>query len=219
MKKGVIAITWIFHPILLYFYLIVLISLIQPVEFLSANLDVILFLIPSFFTIVMFPLIASLLMKKLGLLNSIEMNERESRIGPLIATAIFFIWYYINVRDNPDVPVIISTIALAASVAICLGFFINNFTKLSLHMIGSGLFLASIVLLAFQVDMTGFYINLDLNNYLEVSPVLLVFGATLLSGIIGFSRLYLNAHSSSQISLGFLVGVFSVLVAYRINDL
>lgn len=53
---------------------------------------------------VMFPLIAIVMMKTLGLISSIEMPDKKERIGPLIITGLFYMWLYVNVRHNDNIP-------------------------------------------------------------------------------------------------------------------
>lgn len=52
----------------------------------------------------MFPMISILLMKALGLIQTLEMKDKKERIGPLIVTGLFYMWLYVNVRNNTNIP-------------------------------------------------------------------------------------------------------------------
>ncbi|MDR1155562.1 MAG: hypothetical protein LBL04_12725 [Bacteroidales bacterium] len=122
-------------------------------------------------------------------INSFYMSRRRERILPLICIAIF---YYIAYRTlhNMHTPFIIQKFILASTVAVFLASFISIFWKISLHGVGIG-------------GVTGMVAALT-----TVSPMLLpVLSAfIILSGLVGYARIRLNAHTPAQYYTGVLLG-------------
>ena len=159
---------------------------------------------------VIFPLLTMLLMRLIGFIDGLEMSTKEERIGPLIATIVFYTWMYVNVRNNTEIPSVYSILCLGSIISLGLSFLINVFDKISLHMVGlSGLVTFVYILLAvFQ------YQWLQLGD-ISVQMILVLIGVLLITGVVGVSRVYLQAHSLSQILGGVLVGIIGQAIAWR----
>ena len=115
--------------------------------------------------------------------------KRRERMLPLICTAIF---YYIAYRTLHSIhtPFVIQKFVLASTVAVFLTSIISVFWKISLHGVGIG-------------GVTGMVAALT-----TVSPMLLpiLLGFIILSGVVGYARIRLNAHSPAQYYAGVLLG-------------
>ena len=70
---------------------------------------------------------------------------------------------------------------------------INLFWKISIHMMGIGGFTGMMLTMAslYKTDLTWVYIGI------------------ITAGLVGFSRLQMNAHSIKQVALGFVLGILS----------
>ena len=90
-------------------------------------------------------------------------------------------------------------LGLIAATASCLLLIFLNF-KSSLHMMGMG------TLLMFLI---GLSIHFEINITIAIS------GITLIAGLVATSRLYFQAHSSSEILIGFLIGIVSQLLTFK----
>ncbi len=121
--------------------------------------------------------------------SSFYISKRRERILPLICTAIF---YYIAYRTlhSMHTPFIIQKFVLASTVLVFLTSFISVFWKISLHGMGIG-------------GVTGMVAALTTVSSMLL-PVLLVF--IVLSGVVGYARIRLNAHTPAQYYAGVLLG-------------
>lgn len=131
-------------------------------------------------------------------LSKVTIPERHERIVPLFTTVIFYFFGYYVMR-RLSAPDFIQYFLLSSFICVLLAAIIHLKYKISLHMIGFG---GMIGLIA----MMGHSLNVN------ISIILMLFIA--LSGIIGSSRLYLKAHSVTEVYSGFslgFIGTFSVM--------
>lgn len=172
------------------------------------------FLIISFLTLAIFPLLTVVLLRALDFIKSFQMHEKQERILPLLISCLFYIWYFVNLKDNTVYPDSLRAIALGAAITVTSCFFINNFSKISLHSAAAGAFVFGVILL-FIYTNTG-YIALDnIINY-RLSSIFVIFLSILLAGLVGTARLSLNAHKLDDLYGGYLVGIISQLAAFKI---
>src|SRR5690606_38276950 len=127
-------ITILFHPIFVAFGTAYLVYYLQKAEYVSIENKYPMWLGYLFINLIMFPLIATFLMKALGFISSVTMKEPRDRIIPLIATMIFYFWAY-NVAKNvtPEVPLFLRSFLLGSFWGIIMIFIINIFFKISMH--------------------------------------------------------------------------------------
>ncbi|MDZ4844264.1 MAG: hypothetical protein SH857_01800 [Chitinophagales bacterium] len=190
----------LFHPLFFPTYAILFVNWVSPYQL--AGLDQ-----PSklklFATIILnttfFPLMTVFIMKKLGMVKSIFLREREERIIPLIAIGMFYFWSFVVIK-NLEINTFITTLFLGASIAVFACFFLNLFFKISIHTIGAGAFFAMALLLAFASSYN-----------LEV-PILVIL---IFAGLLGSSRWYLGEHGGVEIFSGYVVGFLSQMVALK----
>ena len=128
------------------------------------------------------------------IIHSIETESRRERIIPLIVTTFFYFFAYYLVARLP-ISRLIGFYQLACSLTITLALLVSIFWKISLHMIGIGGLVGTLLIL-------GFHMNTNVFN-------ILVF-AVIAAGLLGFARLRLNKHTPLQVYVGFLLGVFSM---------
>lgn len=129
-------------------------------------------------------------------IKTIEMNEPRERIIPYFITMILYYFTYYSILRS-HVPEIIKSFLLSTVISIFLTIVINSKFKISTHMIGSGGLLALVIVIIFRY-----------NIYNQFALIFVV----LISGIIAFSRLYLQSHNQKQVYLGFFLGLFSTLI-------
>ncbi|HMP28809.1 MAG TPA: phosphatase PAP2 family protein, partial [Saprospiraceae bacterium] len=97
-----------------------------------------------------------------------------------------------------------------------IAFFINNFTKISLHTIAISSFVSALFFIKFAFDYNDFVLKISPNQIYIVSIDLLLIIAILIAGLVGTTRMYLKAHTPDQVYGGYLVGAFAHLIAYII---
>lgn len=212
------VISYVMHP--LFFIGYVLLFLMQANRYLFSfpNDKAQGLLLISILTIaIMFPLMAILMMKALGLVKSLEMEDKFDRILPLIITGLFYLWLFVNIRKNDNIPSVFTFFVLGSTISVFLALIINNFSKISLHAIGLGGFVAVITVITFQ--WTYGFVDIPipiLNMEFRLSDRFILMIAVLLAGMVGTSRLYLKAHKSDEVFGGYFVGILSQMIAYII---
>ena len=166
---------------------------------------------------VLFPMISILMMKALGLISALEMKDKNERIGPLIVTGLFYMWLYVNIRNNDSIPAALSFFVLGCTISVFLALIINSFTKISLHTIAAGGLATGMMYILFHFT----YGHLDvaipvLQTQFRMSDRLVLIIIMFTAGAVGASRLYLKAHKENEIYGGYVVGILSQLIAIRI---
>lgn len=185
-------ISYVFHPILMPSYALLFLMFFQYSFFsLTIPLNIKwLILTMIFITTVLFPLLSIFIMLRKGMIRSLKMESRQERIYPFITTAIFYyLSYYLLSRIQ--ISYVFHILILGSTLLIITALFINFFWKISIHMIAIG-------------GVLGTFLGLSVLAILNIPQFILLL--ILISGIIGFSRLKLNAHNSAQVYAGFLTG-------------
>lgn len=209
-------ISHIFHPLFLFFYLIILVYWMNPYAYrIEQSRDLNVMWIMTFLILIFFPLLTTVLMKALKMIPSFQMNDKQDRIGPMIATIVFYVWYFINVKNDPTFPAQAVMISLGATICLCIAFFVNNFSKVSLHAAGAGAFLMALLIVSFEFASPHLTISF-LSLEWVVSPLFIVLIGVFIAGIIGTSRLILKAHNSDDLYGGYVIGIISMLISYKI---
>ncbi len=144
------------------------------------------------------PVLATLLLKRAGVIRDVLLGERSERLFPLLLTALFYILTYYLLKQI-QLPSLIYYYVIGATLLVLICLIITFKWKISIHMISMG-------------GVTGFLIATSLLLRTDVS--LLVMLAVLLSGIVGSSRIRLNAHTPMQVYAGFVLGLVVMLFLY-----
>ncbi len=206
----------LFHPLFVVTYLLLVLFAVNPYLFSVQDAKGQgLVLISVVFLSVLFPMVVIIMLRFLGFIESLELKDRMERIGPLIGTGLFYMWLYINIYQNPAIPRAFSLMVLGSTIGLFLAFFMNNFSKVSLHAVGMGGFVTAILLIRFLFSYDFFILGLGPLGTYKIHPDLLVYGSIIIAGLVGTSRLYLNAHSRDQVMGGFLIGVIAQIIAFR----
>ena len=211
MKSIFVLLSYFLHPLFVLTYALIILLAIDPFSFGSSTIgeQLPLIVICLVYT-VLFPLISIMVMKLIGFVDSLDMVDRQERIGPLIITIVFYTWMYLNVRHNPGVPESFTVIALGSVFALGLAFLVNVFDKVSLHSVGIGGLIGFVALLIFVFDYD--WINFG-SQRIQLAALLIAL--ILVAGAVGASRLYLNAHKPPQIYGGLVIGLLGQLLAWR----
>lgn len=208
----------VFHPLLVPTYMVLLLMLVNPYLFgvhtmgdKNGTLLVLRIFISSFFI----PAFSVAMLRFTGLLPSMQMPDKKDRIAPYIITGIFYLWMFRNFLDNPQVPTAYTTFILGAVIALFVAFFINIFSKISVHAVGMGGLVGMIVITLFLFSYGGISIPLGTGSTVQVSMPVLLAVSIMLSGLVGTARLVLQAHDPKDLYGGFLVGFCCQFVALR----
>ncbi len=199
------------------FYILEILISVNPYIFGSLDQKAkALFLIYNFISLVFIPLVSILILKKLKIIKSLEMESSSERIIPLIILGIVYIWLFINYKNASYVPLIFTSFVLGSVISVFAAFFINNFTKISLHTLGMGGFVSATILIAKSINYEITALDLFNLGMLKISYFTFTIITILLAGLVGTSRLYLGRHTKEQVYLGYLVGFLSQFLVFNI---
>ena len=203
-------VSFVFHPVFMPVVMILLVYKLAPVNFAGIPVTPVgdprqimtlgnLLLIVALLT-VFFPLFSVFIMKKLGLVQTIEMHEPKDRILPLIAITIFYFWAnHVMGNLQPAPPFVVRLLILGSFWSVIALFMASIFFKISMHATAAG-------------GMLGLFIALLFINPIDMRVPLFV--ALILAGVIGTARLLLRAHRPWEVWSGYVVGLVIQLGAY-----
>ena len=208
-------ISFILHPLLVLTYALLLLMAMNPYAFSARSLTdkpaMILFL-SVFSTSFVLPAFGTALMKPLGLIKTLQMNDKIERTGPYILSGVFYLWLYKILDATGQAPALFNAFVLGATIGLFFAFFINIFTKISAHAVGMGGLFAMMLLTnkawggaIFSLPVSGGTLQLSLNLVLALVAVL--------AGLVGMARLSLGAHAPADLYRGYGAGVAAVLLA------
>lgn len=144
---------------------------------------------------VLLPALNIYFLSKKGMITNSQLHKREERHLPFLMYVICFVLLYYFLKPLL-LPPIIYLIVLGSIFVAIIALLINLRWKISAHMMGIG-------------GVTGTMTGVSMRFSEDLT--LLVMGLFLCSGLVGFARLQLNAHSSGQVYVGFLLAFFSLL--------
>lgn len=153
-----------------------------------------------FMTTFVIPLLSIVMMKLTKNIGSFHMESKDERVFPFSMISLFYMittyLFYMKFQVDPALILALAVITISVILLTSITFFL----KVSAHMTGMAGLLAIVIAIA---------IRYPTNDYL-----FLVLSSTVLTGLIGSSRLYLNAHTPMEILLGFLLGFSTCFGAF-----
>ncbi len=198
MRTFLTVISYIFHPLfipmagtLAYF---IVTPKYSPLELQSGNI------LPIFILTVIIPIITYLILKNLGVVNTVFMPTVKERRYPLYVHILLLLLIIYKVIPNNyilELHFYFLGLIAGAMTALMLLFFK---LKVSMHLMGMGSLFMFLVCLS---------IHFEINITLAISLL------TLATGLVTTSRLYLKAHSKPEVLIGFLIGLISQLLTIR----
>ena len=208
---------FLFHPLFIVTYMTLILLWTNPFAFGWRHVDEAgtLLLIIAMTTITL-PAIAVLMMKMLGWVSSFSLEDQHERVGPYIVGGIMYLSLYLHLTRAESFPVSLRIGVLGTIMGLWACFFINNFTKVSVHAAGMGGLVAMVALTKLIFGYDEAQIGLFGGTNLIVPVDILLYGSILMAGAVCTSRLILKAHVIKEVYGGFIVGIASILVAYMI---
>lgn len=185
------TLSYLFHPLLMptYGFLLIFFSHNYISTFTPANLKLIILAVTFVFTFFL-PTLNTLILLKMGRIQSLEMETPKERTVPYISAAMYFfaLFYLFHSAEFPSVFCIL---ILGAAVSILLTLLINFKWKISAHAIGVG-------------GIIGATMGISYRLMIDLRLILML--VILLAGFVGFARLKLQAHEPKQVYVGFALG-------------
>ncbi len=188
--------SWVFQPLLMPIYGALLFLSLPFYAFTMLSEQVKLYVISCniLFTFIM-PITLILLMYRMGMITSLQLEKREERKYPLIFSSVFYIAnYYFLSKVHLPAPYLF--FLLAGLFSLMLTLVITYYWKISMHMTGIG-------------GLCGAFLLLSIVWPIDIRLLLAVL--FLIAGITGTSRLLLQAHTPSQLAAGFAAGILPQL--------
>lgn len=191
--------SWILHPVLIPIYSlgIVLYSYPYHYQYIPSNTWNIT-LITLFLMTILFPALIILIMKKLQIVNDYDISEQKQRIFPYLIYVFFYLLSFLTFKPKEIASVVfmedplIATILLGATLSLMIGFFLNNFIKVSMHTNGCANLFAFACLLS---------------HFTQKNLFILILISLVLVGLVGSSRIFLRMHTPREVYYGFFCGL------------
>ena len=206
------------HPLLIVTYMLILLLLINPyafgfngIEDKNSKILILTMFLSTFFI----PLMSILMMRALGIVPSMTMPNKEDRILPYIVTGIFYLAMFRYLLYFQEIPSLYKSAVLGSIIGLFLAFFINIFSKISMHAVGIGGLLGMVIITMLIVSYDTFTINIGLLGIYEISLNCIFMLTIILTGLVATSRLILKAHSMQDLYGGFIVGFCTQFIALR----
>ncbi len=190
--------SFVFHPLFIPFYVCWFLEFVHPSYFSgysgSGKSRVLLMVTLN---AIFFPLVAVLLLKALGFLESIVTPTQKDRILLYVSSMTFFFWAQYSLREQPEIPRILVAFMFGVFISSSAALIANIYFKISMHAIGMG----GLVGIAFVI--------MQQNTMLMTWPLST---ALLIAGLVCTSRLVISDHTQKEIYAGLLVGFICQLV-------
>jgi hypothetical protein len=207
----------ILHPLLMLTYMLGLLLIVNPYLFgINSASEGKLLVIRVFATTFILPAFAIFLMHRLKLISSIEMTDKQERIGPFIATGIFYLWVFRSVLNDTNMPTAFLIAALGTTIGLFACFLINLFFKISIHATGAGGFVGMVLITMWLYSYGAFSMWLPFVGVCTVSINFILMLSVLLAGAVGSARLVLGAHTSKELYAGFVLGLVCQYIALQV---
>jgi hypothetical protein len=186
------AVSIIFHPLWMPMLIYMLTRWLDPYYVVTRQADQFVLLLLG--VNILAPALSMLIMIRFGMLSSIELKNRNERLGPYLLTIFYYVASYAMLRIfGPELPRETFSFILAIILSLVFSLGVNLYWKISVHMLAQGGVFGT--LLALQ--------RIHPNS--EVT--LMAMCCVLMSGLTGWSRVKLDAHTPGQVYAGFALGL------------
>lgn len=197
MRPVALLISGLFHPLFLPSFLAILAFQLDHPDALVYNSEVRIYVLLQIFVLgTLLPLLAVAMLIWTKRVSDVMVSERQQRQLPYLINALCLAILYFNLRQLGLAEFINGAIA-GALIAVLLAYVINLRWKISAHAIGMG---------------GGIGMILALVNEWQLWPLPILGIWTLLAGLVGTSRLVLDAHTPAQVYAGYGIGLLSLYI-------
>jgi len=192
-------ISYVFHPLLFSFLGSFLYLYLSPKHILKEQEYIILLIV--FVSTYIIPILLLALLKRVNMISDYHLRNIEERKFPIL----FFIMLSFLIGRAMVSTQIADLLAFSFfGVAFALSFtylLFNIKIKTSLHTLGIGGIIGFVMVMSYEY-------RLNFNSLLA--------GLFIIAGLIGVSRLALNAHRPKEIYIGFVLGLISQVISFQI---
>lgn len=189
-------ISTVLHPIFLPTYMMLVMVASGVTRFTPGN-DLF-FIATTLFVTCLFPGLIIVMMRRWRIIDSLEMDNRDDRLGPIFLTTLS-LYGAIRLFRNIQLMALFNVYLSSTLVISVLAFIVTFFWKISLHMLGWGGFVSCLFFMA----------KISASTFL---PYFLA--GMILSGIVASARMKEKSHDAAQLIAGFIAGSAVVIVLY-----
>jgi membrane-associated phospholipid phosphatase len=194
------AISIVFHPVLIPMYVCLCMFNLCPQLFVNIDAKTIInWKLQLGFNTILYPVLVTVLMWKLGFAKDIFLRTTQERLGPLMASILFYFWNFYVFHKLTAAPILFKSFLLGTFFTISLLFFISIFVKISMHAAAMGGALMALILLALKTPCVNWW------------PAIIAFICSLL---VIIARLIFKDHTKAEIVLGYSVGIICQLLVW-----
>ncbi len=219
MRLAAQVISIVFHPLIVLTYMLIMLLLVNPYLFGVNNLsdkESLKFVITVFFTSFLIPAFAIFMMWRLKLISSLEMRDKQDRIGPFIVTGVFYLWVLRSVMADSNIPTAFLIAVLGTTMGLFVSFIINIFFKISIHAVSMGGLVGMVLIVMWLYSYGSFTLNIAYIGTSEISINLILILSIIIAGLVGSSRLFLKAHTPIELYSGFVIGLLCQFISLKI---
>ncbi|MEX0986883.1 MAG: hypothetical protein WD052_05345 [Bacteroidales bacterium] len=189
--------SYLFHPLLITSLgMLVLFNSGTSLSVLQFEVKKVALIVTMLFTLV-FPLLMIIILYLTRMIHNITLKEREERTLPLALTIILYLFTFFIMRGIPQLTGTHIVFLFCPPAALFATLVINRYMKPSIHMLGIGILLGEllVLILLYGAALHLFFIT-----------------AILIGGILGSSRLILQADKPGEILAGFSTGFLVTVI-------
>lgn len=195
MKTFLKLISYVFQPLLMPTYAIVLLMQIPLFQFFGTQYRVIAIVGTLLFTAIL-PALPILLMMRKGQIRDLFISRREERTIPYLFSFLAYVFWVLFLWRTLQFPIEFIVLAIGTVFSVILLVIINLKWKISAHTAGIGGLVGGIIAVSYMIG---------------INPVALIITSLIVAGLVAISRIYLKAHTLPQTIGGFCLGVACLL--------
>ena len=196
------TISFLFHPLFMLLYgLIILLFIINTYVSLMLPIQAKIYILAiAFISGIIFPAAFMFFLLKKNFIKSYAMETKEERTVPYLMTGVFYYFLFYLFKEI-YLPPLLYVFVLNSILLILFALLINFWWKISAHLIAIG-------------GIVGALMGISIRLGINMIPLIAIF--ILIAGLVGFSRLKLNAHKPAQVYVGFLLGLFCMMILFML---
>ena len=201
MRKFLKTVSYVFQPLLMPTYGAILLTFAPPFQILGTYYRALL-IIGTFLFTGLLPALPILMMMRRGQIKDLFISKREERTMPYLFSFLSYVFWVIFLWRTLQLPPQFVAIGVGTVLSLISLVFINLKWKISAHAAGVGGFIGSLLAASWL---------------LSINPIALIIISLLVSALVSISRIYLKAHTLSQVIAGFSLAagtVFLTVVIY-----
>ncbi len=192
-------ISYVLHPLLFSFMGSFLYLYLSPKHILKQQEYIILLIV--FVSTYIVPIILLTLLKRMNLINDYHLRTIDERKFPIL---FFIMLSFLIGRAMTSIQIadLLAFSFFGVAFALCFTYLLFNIKiKTSLHTLGIGGIIGFVMVMSYEYQL----------NFNSIIAALFI-----IAGLIGVSRLALNAHRPKEIYIGFLLGLISQFISFQI---